>query len=78
MITELKPIPYTKRFNYGRYELNCENNRLSFGSNILVCVGEGKWTISIKKSDLTNFIGHLSEQKLEELKEAIRIALAVE
>lgn len=34
--------------------------------------------VSIKKSDLTNFIGHLSEQKLEELKEAIRIALAVE
>lgn len=34
--------------------------------------------VSIRKSDLTNFIGHLSEQKFEELKEAIRIALAVE
>ena len=34
--------------------------------------------VSIRKSDLTNFIGHLSEQKLEELKEAVRIALAVE
>lgn len=38
----------------------------------------GDELVSIKKSDLTNFIGHLSEQKLEELKEAIRIALAVE
>lgn len=34
--------------------------------------------VSIKKSDLTNFIGHLSELKIEELNEALCIALDVE
>jgi mRNA interferase MazF len=34
--------------------------------------------ISIPKSLLTNYIGHLSEEKLEELNKALRIALAAE
>lgn len=34
--------------------------------------------VSIKKSDLTNFVGHLSELKIEELNEALCIALDVE
>lgn len=34
--------------------------------------------VSIQKSELTNYIGTLSNQKLKELKKAIRIALAVE
>jgi mRNA-degrading endonuclease toxin of MazEF toxin-antitoxin module len=32
----------------------------------------------IPKSLLTNYIGHLSEDKLEELDKALRIALATE
>lgn len=34
--------------------------------------------VSIQKSELTNYIGTLSNQKLKELKKALRIALAVE
>ena len=34
--------------------------------------------ISIRKSDLTNFIGTLSPQKIIELNSALRIALAIE
>lgn len=34
--------------------------------------------VSIRKSDLTNFIGHISAAKLEELGTALRIALDVE
>ena len=34
--------------------------------------------ISIRKSDLTNYIGRLSAEKLEELNAALRIALDVE
>lgn len=34
--------------------------------------------VSIRKSDLTNYIGSLSAAKLLELKTALRIALAVE
>lgn len=34
--------------------------------------------VSIRKSDLTNFIGHLSVAKLEELETALRIALDIE
>lgn len=34
--------------------------------------------LSIKKSDLTNFIGSLSSQKIEELNQALKIALELE
>ena len=34
--------------------------------------------VSIAKSDLTNFIGSLSEQKIKELKQALKTALEIE
>lgn len=34
--------------------------------------------ISIEKSKLTNFVGALSEQKIEELNQALKVALEIE
>jgi mRNA interferase MazF len=34
--------------------------------------------VSIEKSKLTNFVGSLSEQKIRELNQALKIALAIE
>ncbi len=62
-------------------------NRSSLPTEVYVGIDEGlkhdstircDELISVQKSKLTNFIGSLSEQKIKELNQALKIALEIE